>query len=436
MERNDAIEIFTSAVTSVHPAQLLPSFFAVKEGSIYIGQQQFPLSSIQHIYIIGAGKAAAAMAEATERILGDYITEGLVTTKYHHTLPCKRIKIIEAAHPVPDENGVEAVRKTMKVLEKAGKDDIVICLISGGASALWCDIPQGITLGEMQATFDALIRSGAAIDEINTVRKHLSQLKGGQLTSHCHGAKVFSLVVSDVPGDLMDVIASGPTVPDPSTYQDAFHILEKYNLLAILPQNILTHIDRGIKGIIAETPKPGDQLFINSYHKIIGNNVMALEAAAKKAKALGYHVHIIDHIITGDATSEAKKLMNFVLEYRGPKPSCILQGGETTVTVTGKGKGGRNQHFVLAALKELKKLPEDIIFNNITVLSGGTDGTDGPTDAAGAVADLKTLSGVDLSIDVYLDNHDAYHFFEKTGGLLMTGPTQTNVMDIMMVILQ
>jgi glycerate-2-kinase len=439
MEKQDAIDIFTAAVKSVQPAALLREWLAVNEDSITIGELSFSKSSIKNIYVIGAGKASAAMASETEKILGDYITEGLVTTKYHHALPCRRINIMEAAHPVPDENGVRAVSKTIQLLNKATEDDIIICLVSGGASALWCDLPEGITLKEMQTSFDILIKSGAAIDEVNTIRKHLSKLKGGQLIRHCHGAKVFSFIISDVPGDGMDVIASGPTVADPSSFHDAYAVLEKYNLLNLLPGSIRSHIEKGIHGIIEETPKTGDLIFANSYPKIIGNNAKALEAASKRAEALGYHVCIIYQLITGDAAAEAKKLMQFAFGYNGPKPVCILQGGETTVRVTGKGKGGRNQHFVLTALKELVSLPKENLFQNITILSGGTDGTDGPTDAAGAVVDLNTLKVIlkeDLSIDAYLDNNDAYHFFEKSGSLLITGPTQTNVMDIMMVIIK
>ncbi len=439
MEKQDAIDIFSAAVNAVQPAALLREWLTVNEDSITIARQSIPKSSIKKIYVIGAGKASAAMAAETEKILGNYITEGLVTTKYHHALPCRRISIIEAAHPVPDENGVEAVTKTIRLLDKATKDDIIICLVSGGASALWCDLPEGITLSEMQASLEALIKSGAAIDEVNTVRKHLSTLKGGQLIRHCHGAKVFSFVISDVPGDKMDVIASGPTVADTSSFHDAYSVLEKYSILDLLPGSIRSHIDKGIHGIIDETPKPGDCIFANSYPTIIGNNAKALEAAANMAEVLGYQVHIVDHLITGDAREEAKNLIGLALGYKGRIPACILQGGETTVRVTGKGKGGRNQHFVLAALKELGSLPKENLFHNITILSGGTDGTDGPTDAAGAVVDLNTLMVIlkdDLSIDAYLENNDAYHFFEKSGSLLITGPTQTNVMDIMMVILK
>lgn len=438
-ERENAVQIFRLAVSAVQPAQLLQEHLTVTSDSLAIGGQYIPKHSVKHVYVIGAGKAAAAMAVETEKILGSYISDGLVTTKYGHSLPAQRIKIIEGAHPVPDENCVKAVGQTLQLLERIAKDDIVICLISGGASALWCDVPPGITLPEIQTTFDLLIRSGAAIGEINTVRKHLSGIKGGQLIRHCKGARVFSLIISDVPGDDLSIIASGPTVPDASTFREAYTILSHYNLIPRVPQSIRLHIEKGMEGMIAETPKPGDLLFSNTVNKIIGNNQLALLAAAKKATAMGYHTHIAPRLITGDAAEEAKRLVTAAFRYKGEKPVCILQGGETTVKVTGKGKGGRSQHFVLAALHELNNMQDESGLSNMCILSGGTDGTDGPTDATGAVIDKETLlqaAQKKLNIEAYLKNQDAYHFLEQTNSLLITGPTQTNVMDIMIAIIK
>jgi glycerate-2-kinase len=439
IERDHAIQIFQSATAAVQPAQLLQEHLAVTNDSLVIDGQHIPKHSVKHVYVIGAGKAVAAMAVETEKILGNYINDGLVTTKYNHSLPAQRIKIVEGAHPVPDANCLKAVSQTLQLLEKVTKDDIVICLISGGASALWCDVPPGITLPEVQTTFDLLIRSGAAINEINTVRKHLSCIKGGQLIRHCNGARVFSLIISDVPGDDLSIIASGPTVPDASTFREAHTILSNYDLISLVPQSIRVYIEKGMGGMIAETLKPGDLLFSNTVNKIIGNNRVALLAAAKKATAMGYHTHIIPQLITGEATLEAKKLVTAAFQYKGEKPVCILQGGETTVKVTGKGKGGRNQHFVLAALHELNKMQDEGIFYNMSILSGGTDGTDGPTNATGAVIDKETLARAaqkKLNIETYLKDQDAYHFLEQTNSLLITGPTQTNVMDIMMAIVK
>lgn len=438
-DKQHAVQIFHAAVAAVQPAQLLEEHIRISEDALVIGGESFAKDSIHHIYLIGAGKAAAAMAVATERILGDYISDGLVTTKYHHALPSEKIKILEGAHPVPDENCVQAVVQTVQLLQQATANDLVICLISGGASALWCDVPPGATLMEVQTTFDQLMKSGAAIHEVNTVRKHLSMIKGGQLLKHCGGATVFSFIISDVPGDRLDVIASGPTVADASTFDEAHAILVKYNLLPTLPLSIRQHIENGIEGKITETPKPGDSVFDNAINKIIGNNHIAMLAAAKEAKARGYHVQIAASLITGDAEEEAKNLVAMANQYKGKKPACIIQGGETTVNVTGTGKGGRNQHFVLTALDEMHKLQQQNALNEITILSGGTDGTDGPTDAAGAVVNKETLTQVlrrGLSIEAYLKNHDAYHFLKKTDSLLMTGPTQTNVMDIMIAIIK
>jgi glycerate 2-kinase len=436
METQDAIDIFTAAVKSVQPEVLLPAFLKMENEFIVIGEESFPVSSFRNIYVIGAGKAAAAMAAETEKIIGPYITDGIVVTKYHHAIPCKKIKVVEAAHPIPDEMCIHGVKQTLQLLEPVRKEDIVICLISGGASALWTDLPEGITLEDMKFTFDALLKSGAAIDEMNTVRKHLSGIKGGQLVRHCHGARVISLLISDVPGDKPEVIASGPSMADPSTFKDAFKVLEKYNLLSIIPAAVIHHIEQGINGIIDETPKPGDPVFDNCRHYIIGTNLVALKAAAKKAKELAYHVTLIGQLITGDCGEEAKNFVGNSIDYPGIRPACILQGGETTVRVSGGGKGGRNQHFVLCALKELVHNGNPA---NIFILSGGTDGTDGPTDAAGAVTSSNLLSiavAEGLSMDDYINNNDSYQFFEKTGGLMITGPTQTNVMDIMIAIIK
>jgi glycerate 2-kinase len=434
-ERQKAIHIFTAAVAAVQPAQLLQQHLAATNSGLLISGIDIPKNTFNKLYIIGAGKAAAAMAVEAEKILGDYLSAGLVTTKYGHSLPTQTITIKEAAHPVPDENGVEAVAQTLQLLKQVTQEDIVICLISGGASALWCDVPPGISLTEVQATFDQLIRSGANISEINAVRKHLSGIKGGQLVRHCNGARVWALIISDVPGDDLSVIASGPTVADSSTYQDAYNILSTYRLWPGLPQSVRAHIEQGIQGTIAETPKPGDPLFDKVTNTIIGNNQLALQAAAQQAAALGYHTQVLIPLITGDATAAAKQLVAQALTYKGNKPVCILQGGETTVQVTGHGKGGRNQHFVLAALYELNKLSNEK--EDMIILSGGTDGSDGPTDAAGGVVDTTTLAMAaqqQLNIEAYLKDHDAYHFLQQTGSLLFTGPTQTNVMDIMMAI--
>lgn len=436
-ETEDALQIFLSAVAAVHPAQLIPQHLRVSESALHICGLEIPKHSFQHIYIIGAGKASAAMAVAAENILGNLITDGLVTTKYGHGLPLKKLRIQEAAHPVPDEQCVQAVVATIQLLRKATVHDLVICLISGGASALWCDVPAGISLQEAQATFSLLLQSGAGIGEINIVRKHLSAIKGGQLVRHCNGARVFSLIISDVPGDNLEVIASGPTVADGSTFSEAFDILSKYKLLDKLPAGILQHLKNGLQGKQEETPKPGDELFHNTINTIIGTNRIALMAAEEKARQLGYHTLVIAEQATADAAIIAKGLVALALANSDHPKLCVLQGGETTVQVTGQGKGGRNQHIALAALCELNLQQSKKPVQGITIFSGGTDGTDGPTDAAGAVANIAVLDAAvrkNLSPQQYLEQHDAYNFFLQAGGLIITGPTQTNVMDIMMAL--
>lgn len=352
-ERKHALAIFQAAVEAVQPGRLLPSHISVDKDTLSICQQSFSLSATRHIYVIGAGKASAAMAVETEKIIGSLIKDGVVVTKYGHSLPTQRIKIIEGAHPVPDRNCVEAVNQTISLLKNAGPDDLVICLLSGGASALWCDLLPGISMEDTQTVFDLLIKSGAGIQEINTVRKHLSRIKGGQLIRHCGGAKLFSLIISDVPGDDLSVIASGPTTADSSSFVDVFCILNNHQLLEKLPVDVRTYLEKGVNGTIAETPKQGDHLFNSTYNIIIGSNSAALNAAAEKARALGYIVHQRNEIITGDTVTEAKAFISQLLEHKGEKPVCFLQGGETTIKVTGNGKGGRNQHFVLSALKEI-----------------------------------------------------------------------------------
>ena len=435
----DIIQIFNAAVDAVKPSQLLSNYLLVEEDAIQICGEYFPKNTLQHIYVIGAGKAVAAMAFETERILGDYITAGVITTKYGHKIATEKIKILESAHPIPDEMGEMAVKATINLLQDVSENDIIICLISGGASSLWCDVPTGLSLQEIQSTFELLIKSGAGIDEINIVRKHLSAIKGGQLIRYCGKAKVFSLMISDVPNDDLGVIASGPTVPDSSTFQEAMDVIIKYDILSNLPANINDYLQKGIDGIIDDTPKAGDELFKNTTTRIIANNKLAQLAAEKKAKRLGYKTMLIPEIVTGNTVVEAKQFIKTMLAHTDDKPICIIQGGETTLKVTGHGKGGRNQHFMLVVLQELKKM--NILDTNIefSILSGGTDGTDGPTDATGAMIDREVVATIianNLSIESYLVNHDAYHFFEQTGNLLITGPTQTNVMDIMIAIIQ
>ncbi len=435
---NDAIEIYRAAVSAVQPAILLPKVLGLDAENIRIGELVFKRSDIGRLIVVGAGKASAAMAQAVEKVLGEVIDKGLVITKYEHALPLRIIRCLEAGHPVPDQNGVSATVELLSLMSDLSGDDLVLFLVSGGASALMADVPPGVTLPEVQQLVQLLLGCGADISEMNTIRKHLSLVKGGQLSRAAAPATVVSLILSDVNGDPLSVIASGPTVGDDSTFDDAIEIINRYALKEKVPAGIVKWLEVGAAGANPETPVPGDPLFERTHNILVGTNKISLAAAALLANEKGYHVHLVGDAMRGDAENEATHFVDACVLYDGPRPACFLMGGETTVVLTGNGKGGRNQHFVLAALCELQRrgVPAE---NYPVILSGGTDGSDGPTDAAGAVIDsellhrLNALPGVDAA--AYLQTNDAYHFFERTGGLIKTGPTQTNVMDVVVGLL-
>lgn len=428
----DAINIFNHAVEVVKPSAVISKYIKIDGDLLTIADGKLKLNDINRIYLLSVGKAAAAMALEVEKILGDNIASGLVVTKYHHALSLTHCDTIEAGHPVPDENSIKAATAIKKFLSSLTGNDLLLCLISGGASALIADMSEGISLDDLQQLSRLLLDCGASIHEINTVRKHICVLKGGQLLRHTNDAQVISLLVSDVIGDDLSVIASGLTVADNSSFADAWDVVDKFDLSLKIPISIKKYLQDGLKRHVMDTPKPGDSLFDRTANYIIARNEDALNAAKEAATQLGYHVNIIDKTMKGEAKEMAATFVNALMTYKGNKPACLLMGGETTVTIKGNGKGGRNQEFVLAALIELMQLnvPAEQI---PIILSGGTDGTDGPTDAAGAFIDKNVLNNVKaLSYDPlpYLLNNDAYHFFKQTGTLLITGPTQTNVMDI------
>lgn len=435
--KQNAISIFKAAVDAVHPSRLIPLHVQFLNDLLIIEKQQIQLSPTQKIFVIGAGKASAAMAFEIEQIIGERIYKGLITTKYHHAIPLKKIKCIEASHPIPDENSFHAVNETLQLLKEAGDNDIIICLLSGGASSLWADTPDEIKEADLLTVFDVLLKCGATIEENNTIRKHVSKIKGGQLLRYAPKATWFSLIISDVPGDDLSVIASGPTVADNSTYATALSIIEKYNIKTKVPARVWEYLQRGSKGLFKETLKKGDPLLKQIHNLLIGNNTLALKAAGEKATALGYHLHYFD-TLSGDAALMGNKIIRFCKSYKHNLPACILTGGETTVVVKGNGIGGRNQHMALSALIEMKKR-DDTETASFTFLSAGTDGTDGPTDAAGAIADIESVAMCvqkNLDPQFYFDQYDAYSFFKQTGGLLKTGPTQTNVMDLTIVLIE
>ena len=434
-----AIEIFKAAVNAVQAIQVMPQFIQWIDEQLYIDGEKIHLNSTTKIYVIGAGKASAAMALVIEQILGDNIKAGIVTTKYHHQLPLKKINCIQAAHPVPDEQSVLAVQQTIELLNKVQPNDIVLCLLSGGASALWTDLPDGISLNELQNLFQLLLNCGANIHEMNCVRKHLSCIKGGQLLRYAPKAKWFSCIISDVPFDDITVIASGPTVLDTTTFSDAFNVLKKYNLIEQCPLSIVQYVKKGVSSLVSETIQLSQKIELSICKNIlVANNQMAVNAAKEKAKSFGYILVALDEPMIGDASAMAKKIIHFANQYTGNIPAAIVLGGETTVVVKGNGKGGRNQHLALSALSELVELGNNTK-HTITLLSAGTDGTDGPTDAAGAIigkAIYKLMNDVALLQNEYLSNNDSYNFFNPINGLIKTGATQTNVMDILIVLIE
>ncbi len=430
--RKDALSIFNAAIKAVHPSELLKDILNRGSDHLLIDGVAYPFDSFENLYVIGAGKAGSAMAVSVEKNLEDLIKEGLVITKHGHLLKTEHIAILEAGHPIPDEHGIESTNKTLELLKKVEQNDLVLCLISGGASAIWCDLPETLNLHDYQTTIKKLLNSGADISEMNTVRKHLSTLKGGQLLKQTNGAKVISLIISDVPGDDPCIIASGPTQFDESTFSDALNILKKYDLLNEIPESIKTHLENGKSGRIEETLKPNSPFLKDCRNIILGTNHKALEAAKIKAQELGYNTQINERLVIGSTEIEAVKLCRNLFEMKLHRPSCILQGGETTIKVTGNGKGGRNQHFILTALEYLDSQQHS--YPPFCLVSGGTDGTDGSTDASGGIIDHRSLKKVgrsNMDLKLFKANFDSYHYLKEMDSLLLTGPTQTNVMDIM-----
>lgn len=430
--RKAAEEIFLAGVEYVTPEKLMHDHLKVNANVISIGDQSFYPEKDSRLYIIGAGKASAEMAKAAEEILGSRISGGQIIVKYGHSCDLKYIAVNEAAHPVPDKNGFEATQKIIEIAHKATSKDLVICLISGGGSALLVDYPEGSSPREIMLLNDLLVKSGATIQEINVVRKHLSKIKGGGLSRILFPATTFSLILSDVLGDPLDIIASGPTVADPSTYSDALNLIRKYRIEQDIPEGLMDTLRKGEAGICPETPKPDDPVFSNTYNIIVGNNRMALEAALVKADSLGFESVIINDNLRGNTVAASEYIVEQTKRFKlSNKPACLLFGGETTLKVTGNGMGGRNQHLALAAALLLTDFP------GIIVLSAGTDGNDGPTDATGAIVDYMTVKdALSQNIDArkYLSEFDSYNFFRQAGGHIITGPTRTNVMDLVVVI--
>jgi len=434
--RTDAVEIFNSGIDAVEPSAAVKQYCRRENERFFITDTVYELSRFNNLFIIGAGKAAAPMASAMEKILGGRISDGAINVKYEHTADLNRIKLVEAGHPVPDENGLLGSRSILNIAKRAGQDDLVICLISGGGSALLPLPFPPLALEDKQETTNTLLSCGASIYEINAIRKHMSMLKGGRLAQAVYPATLVSLILSDVVGDDLDVIGSGPTVPDPTTFENCTEIFSKYNILKELPVAVIDHFEAGASGRIPETPKNGDHAFDKAQNLIIGCNINAIIAAKKKAESLGYNTLILSSLIEGETKHVARMhtaIAREIIRTGNPiqLPACLLSGGETTVKITGRGLGGRNQEFALAAALDIANR------GNILVLSAGTDGTDGPTDAAGAFADTRTIARAEnlgLQPADFLEDNDSYNFFKHLDDLLITGPTRTNVMDLRIIL--
>jgi hydroxypyruvate reductase len=418
MMRDDAVKIFFSGLKAVEPGAAVKNYCRIDGDHFFVGDRNYDLSNFNNLFVIGAGKASAPMAAAIEDLVGNRIKGGIVNVKYGHTAELEHVKLIEAGHPVPDENGEAGSRAILSLANEAGKDDLVLCLMSGGGSALLplaaegltlkdkqdtikvlsgggsALLPlaaEGLTLKDKQDTIKVLLSCGATIHEINAIRKHTSSIKGGRLAQAAYPATLVSLILSDVVGDDLDVIASGPTVPDSSTFAYCGEIFEKYNIFNKLPDTVVKHIEAGISSKISETPKIGDPAFENVDNLIVGSNFEAISAAKKEAQSVGYNTLVLSSMIEGETKHVAHvhgAIAREIVKTGNPlpAPACILSGGETTVTITGSGLGGRCQEFALAAALDISEN------ENIVILSGGTDGNDGPTDAAGAVADSDTIN--------------------------------------------
>jgi glycerate-2-kinase len=433
--RDLAIQCLEQAVNAAEPKRLLKAIMKLENDQLQVEGCTFDLGKFKHVYVVGGGKAGGKMAQAIEEILGKHITAGVVNIPYGTSQKTNIIELNEANHPVPDEAGVVGTLRIMSIAEQAKEDDLVICLISGGGSSLMPLPREGISLKDKQALTNALLKSGAEITEINAVRKHLSAFKGGWLAKKAYPATLLNLVLSDVMGDPLDSIASGPTVPDKSTFTDARKILEKYDLWLKVPASIRKVLSEGAQGLLQETPKANDYIFEKVHNLVIGNNRTASLAAIDFLGSKGLNTLLLADMLAGEAKEVGKELAKLAIEgfvcTSNSRSLGVVAGGETTVTVRGKGVGGRNQELALSAAQNLKESEEYVI------ASFSTDGIDGPTDAAGAIIDgstLKRARQLGLDPEKYIANNDSYSFFSKLGDLIYTEATGTNVNDVSVII--
>jgi len=425
LRQEHAERIFRTALASADPRRAVQQHHHKISDILQQGRYR-------SLLVAGFGKAACAMAVAMEECFRDSISRGIIIAPHGHC-PEKhafqKIRLYEGGHPIPDENGQAGTAEIIRLLKGSDEHSCIVCLISGGGSSLLVSPYKGVSLAEKKQVTALLLNAGAAINELNTVRKHLSSVKGGRLAKIAHPGRVVSLILSDVVGDKLDVIASGPTAPDDSTFDDAIHVIEKYKLTSRVPAAVMQFLAKGSKGLVPETPKKGDAVFERVDNIIIAGNRIALEAARAEGEHLGYKADMLTSELTGEAREAGRWLAHRAMSMK--RSTCLVSGGETTVTVTGTGAGGRNLELALAFAMEIQGLP------GITLLSAGTDGRDGSADAAGAVVDGGTIAGArarGLDPAEYLANNDSYAFFRQAGGLVITGPTGTNVMDIQVII--
>ena len=434
------VEALNEALLAADPRTIIRDNVSVRNNALRVSDLSLKLDEFERVLVIGGGKASAGMALEIERILGNRVTGGSVNIPIY-TKPwptSSRIVFNPATHPIPSQKGVLGVENMLRLIGKPSLKDLVICLISGGGSALMPFPASGITLSNKRKTTELLLTSGANIHETNTVRKHLSGIKGGRLAEKLHPATILSLIISDVVGDELESIASGPTVPDNTTYRDAFEVLEKRGLLSKVPTAVRDHISKGISGEMPETPKPGSPIFKRVHNFLVGSNKQSCGAAARALRQRGYRTLAMSTTIQGESREVGKTISGMARDIRESQipiapPAAIVAGGETTVTVHGNGRGGRNQELALSAALSIQGM------KGILVASIGTDGIDGPTDAAGAIADGTTIERAlknGLEVKSFLDENNSYPFFEKLNDLIITGPTGTNVNDIMIAIVE
>ncbi|GIV61169.1 MAG: hydroxypyruvate reductase [Rhodothermaceae bacterium] len=425
---DDALAIYRAGLDAVRPDRLMER---VEWERLFEG-----IDTFDRMLVVGAGKAAMAMAGAVEARFGRRIDAGLVVVPHGYVASFpddrprpERIEVVEAGHPLPDAAGVAAAERTLAMVREAGASDLVLVLLSGGGTALWPAFVDGISLQAAQTTFELLLHSGADIHQINTVRKHLSRIGGGRLATTAFPATVVALVLSDVVGDNLSVVASGPTVPDPTTFLDAIHVLQQFELWEKVPPEVRAHLRSGRDTPEFETPKAGHPAFRRTLTMLLGSNRQALAAAADEARRRGYRSRVVTDRLTGEARVVGERIARQLCGTPADPPVCLLWGGETTVTLERGGEGGRNQELALAAALVLEGHTRPVV-----LLSAGTDGLDGPTDAAGAVVHPETIPEArcrGLDPDMALQNHDTYPFFKALDALVVTGPTHTNVMDLL-----